>query len=217
VRVSNVAVLIAALCAVRCGDDGSGPSGVNVVVSVATVGVDPDTNGYTVEVSGPVYRAFTVRERLAVLLESGTYDVSLGGITSNCTVAPPNPRPVTIAPATRALAPVETTFHVSCQHVTGAVRVIALLTDGDPSGPSVRFSVRVDGEPYCSTSPFRRCSFTTSVTIPGLQPGEHSFALGLAAVNPPDCSVRGANPRTASVKTAETTDLRFEVRCASAP
>ena len=208
-RAHSILLLAVGLSLAACGDDGgiTPPDDVSFVVLVGTTGPEPDPDGYIVELTkGGTHLTPRVTDRLALALQPGTYDVTLTGVAANCSVAPPNPRSVTLASATT------TTFQVSCQQLSGAVHVSTQTTG---KTRDVAYSIKVDGELYCGFY-YPSCAFFADepFTISGLLPGDHSFELSDI---PADCSLSGPNPRTASVRTAETTELLFEISCVATP
>ncbi len=102
------------VASVSCGDDPvshqAGPG--TIMVTTTTVGNDFDPNGYTVAVNDGQPRAI---DNLGTLffndLEAGAYDVSLSGMTANCsTVQGENPRTVVVIP----LDTVSAGFQITC-------------------------------------------------------------------------------------------------------
>jgi hypothetical protein len=85
-----------------------------VRIATATTGVDLDLNGYTVFVDGTKTGAVAVNA-VATLpaVASGTHNVQLADVSSNCAVAGSNPRSVAVPTHDTA----QVTFQVSCvQH-----------------------------------------------------------------------------------------------------
>jgi Tol biopolymer transport system component len=80
-------------------------------VTAVTTGVDPDTNGYTVFVDANQRVAVASNGAVTVSpVTSGTHNVSLGDVSSNCGVTGSNPRSVVIPVHDTA----RVTFQVSC-------------------------------------------------------------------------------------------------------
>ncbi len=189
----------------------------SIEINAVTSGLDLDLNGYTVQADNGIPRtlaanATTVFEGLS----AGDHTITLSGVAANCTVAGDNPRtvPVTTGGIRRDTA--RSTFAVTCASTTGALKVTAATSGAelDPNG----FGVGVDetcytgyyGYEYCDYSWTGRVGANGSVTIPALAVGEHTVQLDDVA---PNCTLAGANPRTASVPSGGTVELVFAITC----
>ncbi|MDQ3949113.1 MAG: hypothetical protein M3282_02100, partial [Gemmatimonadota bacterium] len=142
---ASYAVLVTALLtlgvtlAASCNDT-TGPATGAVEVTVATTGVDFDTDGYMVAVAG-VTRSVPVNGTVTLFaLPAGNFILQLGGVDPNCSVAP-NVITVTVRPrlVTRL------TLSVTCISRVGRIRVTTATTgtEVDPDG----YRVRVDDGP----------------------------------------------------------------------
>jgi hypothetical protein len=102
------------MASVSCGDDPVGqPTEGTILVAATTVGTDFDPNGYTVSVNNGQPAVIGTLDTVFVNdLAAGNYQVSLGGIASNCsTVAGENPVTVAVVPADT----VNAEFEVTCE------------------------------------------------------------------------------------------------------
>src|SRR5438034_897247 len=179
----------------------------NIEVTTATVGIDLDADGYTVQLDGGPAQALGINGTARFEgLAGGDHSVSFAGSAGNCSIAGANPRtlPVSIGGAKRDT--VRATFQVTCVAVTGSILVTAATTgiDLDPNG----YTVLVDG------GQLRPLPLNGTVLIEGLAGRDHSLGFSGAAAN---CPVAGANPRTVHVTTGGTTRdtarTTFDVTC----
>src|SRR5439155_1228409 len=115
----------------------------SVTVTTSTSGGTPDSNGYTVTVTGGGSRAIGTNDSVTFQnLVTGNHTVTLSGIQSNCSVSGGASRPVTVTTG----PPVSVAFTVDCPTVpppTGDLTVTAPTSgqDLDPDG----YTVTVDG------------------------------------------------------------------------
>src|SRR5438067_1527417 len=177
----------------------------SVTVTTSTSGGTPDSNGYTVTVTGGGSKAIGTNDSVTFQnLVTGSHTVTLSGIQSNCSVSGGASRPVTVNTG----PPVSVAFTIDCPTVpppTGDLTVTAATTgqDLDPDG----YTVTVDG------GQSRSLGVNASTTYSGLTAASHTVALtGLAG----NCTVSGQNPRTVSVATSGTTTT-FTITCAALP
>ena len=179
----------------------------SVRVTVATTGVDLDPDGYRVGVSGTNYGAnVAIPTNGAVTLDhlvAGDYVVTLSGAAANCTVAPPNPRTVTVASGATG----SVTFDIDCVQLA-RLEVTAATSgvDLDPDG----YSVSVGGGPTPTSG---TVGANGTVTLGPLAPGDYSVGIGGVAMN---CEVTAPNPRTITLASGTTTPTAFDVNCAPA-
>lgn len=177
------------------------PATGSLQLTVATSGPDPDPDGYTFSIDDGNPQAIGVNATVTVAnLAAGSHALRLAGVAGNCAVGGDNPRPVTV-PAGGA---VQVSIAVTCSAGTGSVTVTTTTT-GSPTD-SDGYSVSVDG------GAARPVGVNASVTISGLEPGDHSVQLaGLAA----NCTAQGANPRQVAVQASATATTTFTVVCAA--
>src|SRR5438094_244819 len=175
----------------------------SVTVTTSTSGGTPDSNGYTVTVTGGGSKAIGTNDSVTFSgLATGSHTVTLSGIQSNCSVSGGASRPVTVNTG----PPVSVAFTIDCPTVpppTGDLTVTAATTgqDLDPDG----YTVTVDG------GQSRSLGVNTSTTYSGLTATSHTVELTGIAGN---CTVSGQNPRTVSVPTSGTTTT-FTITCAA--
>src|SRR5438874_9849466 len=175
----------------------------SVTVTTSTSGGTPDSNGYTVTVTGGGSKAIGTNDSVTFQnLVTGSHTVTLSGIQSNCSVSGGASRPVTVNTG----PPVSVAFTIDCPTVpppTGDLTVTNSTTgqDLDPDG----YTVTVDG------GQSRSLGVNTSTTYSGLTATSHTVELTGIAGN---CTVSGQNPRTVSVPTSGTTTT-FTITCAA--
>jgi WD40 repeat protein len=184
--------------------EAEGPGDGALEVTTSTTGEDLDGDGYSLTLDGGTAEAIG---NDAVVTKSnlapGDYQVELGDVAANCSVAGDNPRTVSVA----AGATAETTFTVTCTALPpteGALRVITTTSgsDLDPDG----YTVSVGGDPGSAIG------VEDSLEFPGLTPGDYQVELSDVAAN---CSVAGDNPRTVSVSAGATAETTFTVTCSA--
>ncbi len=205
--VPPLAVSIALVLSAGCGDDSSGPTLGNLVVTTATTGADLDPNGYTATVDNAVSQNIGTSASVTFSnLATGDYSVELTGLEDNCFVDGTNPRTVNVGTNGGA-----TTFDVVCNSLTGNIETITSTTgvSVDPDG----YTVEVDG---VTSDPI---GVNDTITVNDLDVGDHSVELTGVAVN---CTVSGANPRIVTVPddvpdpNGGTVQTTFAVNCVQA-
>jgi hypothetical protein len=200
-RALSLLLLFPALAFWGCGDDDpSGPSGSAVQVNVVTSGSPADPDGYAVSIDAGPPESVSVNGSVTFEdLPSGGHTVLLTGLAANCTVEGDNPRTVSVEAGETA----ETTFNVTCAAEAGSIAVTTTTTGEsvDPNG----YTVSIDG------GAGQAIDANSTVTITGLNAGEHSVELGDVASN---CSLGGlANPMIATVVAGETSEVTFALSC----
>jgi Tol biopolymer transport system component len=177
----------------------AGPSTGSILVSVTTTGSDLDSDGYSVHMDGAA--AATVGSNGTVTLSdvsTGHRSVSLAGVAANCTVTTEHPYTTNVTAGNT----VQVSFAINCQSVAGVLEVTTTTTgfDLDPDGYAV---VLDGGESHALAA-------NDSVTFPGIETGPHQLLLTGTADN---CTVSGANPRSASVTPTSVAQVAFSVIC----
>lgn len=98
------------------------PPPASLLVSVATTGRTLDPNGYAVEVDGVEVGHLGLTGGMEIAeIGAGEHAVDLRGVAANCSVTPPLPRMVLVAPAEQTMA----SFAVRCD---SAFRNVILFT-----------------------------------------------------------------------------------------
>jgi len=176
-------------------------SATGVFVTVATTGVDPDSNGYTVSLdAGPDTALGT--EIIFTRLAPGNHTLALSDVAANCAVNGDNPQTAAVETGAITLVP----FTIACGAATGIISVTAATSGLDL--PAGTYSVRMDdGEPQ-ALGP------NATLTWGQMAPGEHTVTLSGIPAN---CGVTGDNPRVVTVTgggpTRETAQTTFQVTC----
>lgn len=189
----------------------------SVAVTAVTSGIDLDANGYAVQMDNGTPRTLAANATTVLEgLSAGDHSVTLSGAAANCTVAGDNPRTVSVTTGAITRDTARTTFAVTCVSTIGALKVTAATSGAelDPNG----YFVGVDetcytgyyGYEYCDYAWTGRVGANGAVTIPRLSVGEHTVQLDDVASN---CTLAGANPRTANVPSGDTVELAFTITC----
>ena len=173
-------------------------------VSVATGGLDPDVNGYTMLVDGLSAGALGSNEsRDVTRLSAGSHTVGLTGLAANCSVVGDNPSSVDIA----AGAVVTVSFDVSCVATSGVIEITVATTgvELDPNG----YRIQID-----SLGQSLVIGINGTVRISGVALGQHTVNV-LDRVS--NCSVAGDHPRTVVVTggglVRDTVRVSFAIGC----
>jgi hypothetical protein len=185
--------------AVTCG-----PTTGGLEVTSTTTGPSPDADGFTVTVDGAERGTLGASGAVNVDgLTGGNHVVGISGVAANCQVQGDNPRTVIIAPGTPSSVP----FTVTCTAPpagAGTLRVKTATTgaDLDPDG----YTLSVDG------GKAQPIGVNGTAVLANIAGGTHSVKLTGAASN---CTIQGANPRSASVSAGATVEVSFTVTCGS--
>jgi Tol biopolymer transport system component len=200
-RLSSVAItLVVSVIAISCGEDPTPPPSTGTLeITTATGGVEPDADGYAVQVGTGAAQAINASGTVtSAEIDPGTYTVQLTGIAANCTVAGDNPRNVTVtAGETTTVA-----FTITCAATTGSLS-ISQSTSGWPADPD-GYRLTLDGVDQGPVA------VNESITIEGLPVGEHAVSLSGVAGN---CRVVGDNPQTVTVPPGGSLTVSFTVTC----
>jgi Tol biopolymer transport system component len=184
-------------------NDSTGPSTGAAQVTVTTIGVELDTNGYSIAIDGGVRHVIPVNDTMTLAaLAAGSHSVLLAGLASNCAIAgAANPQTVNVV----AGATAQVVFSVTCVATTGSLTVSigTTGTDLDPDG----YSLSVD------SGVGQAVAVNGAVTVSGLSAGGHSVTLAGVTTN---CTVSGTNPRAVIIATSVTTSVAFDVACVQA-
>ena len=186
--------------AVACGGDSvTDPGTASIEVTTTTTGVEPDPDGYMVQIDAGAPRAIGTGATIQVPeLSAGDHTVLLVGLASNCTVEGENPRTVLLAGGQTAAV----SLAVSCAATTGGLQVSAATTGPSPDADG--YAMTVDGTDKGTLGA------NGALPIVGLAPGDHVIGLGGVSAN---CQVQGDNPRAVSVTAGTTLDLAFAITC----
>jgi len=202
--VLGVSLVMLASVVTACGDQAVGPAIGAVQASVATTGVELDTNGYSVAIDGGVGRAIPVNGTMTFTgLSAGPHNVLLAGLASNCGAAgAANPRPVKVVAGDTA----HVAFAVTCVATTGSL-VVTVSTTGTGLG-SGGYSLSVDG------AAGKTLPVNGAATITGLSAGSHSVSVGGFA---PNCTASPPSPIAVTITAAVSTRLDVAVTCVQPP
>ena len=205
--VPPLALGIALVLSAGCGDDPSGPSLANLVITTISTGADIDSDGYTVTVDNTLSQSIGATDSATFTdLATGDHSVELSGLADNCSVDGTNPRTVNVGGSGGS-----TTFDVVCNSLSGNVESITSTTGVSIDADG--YTLEIDG---VAEGPI---GVNDTVTVGGLTIGDHTVELLNVA---PNCTVSGDNPRTVTIPndvpdpnggTASTT---FAVNCVPA-
>ena len=189
--------------ALGCGGDSVAPGTATIDITTTTTGVEPDADGYLVQVDAsspqPIETAATIQ---IPDLSAGNHTVLLAGLAPNCTVAGDNPRTID-APGGQTTV---VNFGVTCTATTGSAQVRATTTGPSPDADG--YGVAIDGEDHGTVAA------NEELAVDGLTPGEHSIGLGGIAAN---CQIEGDNPRTVVVTAGSSVSVDFTLACTPPP
>ena len=174
-------------------------------LSVATLGLDPDADGYIIGLNSWRH---PIRSRGALLLSSvlspAKYEVRLDGVASNCRVQDANPRSVNVLAGRTTVV----SFSVDCRAIAGVLRVTTTTTGADVDANGYVVDL-VETRP----SVHQRIASSGSLTLTGLRGGYHTLELGDVA---PNCEVQGGNTYTFQIATVgQIVDVNIAVTCAA--
>ena len=185
------------------------PAGT-VRVTATVTGPDPDENFIVLEGGCDWYYDDCNLEELSVggsavfSLAPGTYTISLFDVATNCSVAAPHPRTVTVA----ANVQTDVAFAVTCVGIAN-IRVSTLTTGLDKD---LYYAVEVsDCAAGYTCSQGMEASGTLEFNVPS---GTHTVRLTQIAEN---CTVNGANPVLVTTPSGSTVNVAFQVTCTALP
>lgn len=171
-------------------------------ITTTTEGVEPDGDGYTVQVDAQPPEAVASGGSLTRAVTPGSHSVLLAGIAPNCTVAVANPNSVSVVTGQTTTF----TFAVTCAATTGGLQV-SVATRGPSVGPD-GYNITLDGADRGALG------VNGSVTLPALAPGGHVVGLGGIAGN---CRVQGDNLRDVTIIAGTNVTVAFDVTCSAPP
>jgi hypothetical protein len=182
-------------------DDNTGPDQGTLRVVVTATGTPADPDGFDVliddvDVGNIPAAGGTLADRV---LDPDDYEVELGGVASNCTVAGDNPRTVTITDGDLTT----TTFAVTCAAATTGTVTINTTTAGD--NPDANgFQVSVGG------AAAQAIAATGTLDVTNVAIGDAPVLLTDVAGN---CAVTEDNPTILTVTAAGPNTATFTVDC----
>jgi hypothetical protein len=194
-----------------------------IEVTIHGAGRDFPVDGFTLQVAGPstplpgVVRANT--PTILAAYQPGTYSIALATLPDHCDIGDGTPQVVSVTTGGLMRDHVTAVFTVTCQAITGDVRV-STRTTGSTNNVT-GYQVKLDGSPVIVTVPgFYYYGYYYDVplvlrlndthVIERVVPGTHELSLSDIL---PNCSVSGQHPRTISVALGALTDAAFEIVC----
>jgi Tol biopolymer transport system component len=173
------------------------PGNGSIEVTSVTTGDPTDADGYSISLDG-VARAIASNATVTLSdVTPGDHNLELGGVATNCALAGPNPRTVSVASGAVARLSLE----VTCTPPPGSIEVTTATTGEslDEDG----YLIALDG------GTGRPIGVNEMVAFPAVTAGEHVVQLNGAA---PNCRVNGDNPLRVTV-TTEAAHIDFAVTC----
>jgi hypothetical protein len=193
-------ILLAALGLTWACDDTSEPSDGGyedgtLVVSTATVGNEPDVDGYRLEVDGVVALRLDPTASADVVLPAGPHRVALVGVAEHCSVLPGPSLDVEVVPR----GSTSVAFEINCALTGARITITTNGLDPDPDG----YRVEVDGADR-ATIP------ANGSRLLALAPG--SRIIGLAGLAP-NCTPEGPATREVTIVDNEALPIDFAIVC----
>jgi Tol biopolymer transport system component len=178
----------------------------SVRVTTVTTGTELDPDGYTAMVIDGPSRAVPVNGTGTVAnVREGQRMVTLGGVAPNCAIAGADTATVTV----QLGATVDVAFSVQCQ-TSGSLRVTVLTTGTSPDPDGYLVAVQATSVNFTGSLAIAP---NGSVTFLGLVPAaDYRVALQGVAAN---CDIVDPDVRTVTVTGGGTTDVAFDVSCAT--
>jgi TolB protein len=192
-------LLLTCALALGCGQDlAAPPPNGTIQVTTVTAGDPVDGDGYTVALDGGQGTHLGPNATVGLAeVPAGDHRVELAGIESNCVLAGPNPRSVTVSGGNTA----QVSFELACSAPSGSIEVTTTTTgvSPDPDGYAISLD-NGSGQPIASSGTIRFASVTA---------GDHRVGLtGIA----PNCRVTGDNPQTVTVG-PDPAAIAFDISC----
>jgi hypothetical protein len=179
--------------------DLSEPSTGSLQIVTATVGDQPDMDGYTIQLDDAFPQAIGPNATLELGgVPEGNHTVRLQGLERNCAVSSKNPQTVSITAGSKVIL----SFRASCPNPLGSLEISTATTGEslDPNG----FSVVIDqGYP-------QQIGVTGSARITGLTPGIHTVSLQDVASN---CADAEGLTRSVTVGADSSVTTQFALNC----
>lgn len=202
----NLTLILGAGLVLAACDDSTGPTGGgnlagsgSLVISVSTVGGDPDLDGYSIDVDGRISLRIGIASLQELTLDAGPHRVELTEMAANCAVQGESAREVSVVEDRS----VTLGFLVSCRLTGVSIRTSTTGLDHDANG----YRLLLDGVPA------QTMASNSSTVISRLVPGEHLLELTDVA---PNCEAEGPTARTLTVVNAELALVEFPVTCRAA-
>ncbi len=183
-----------------CGNSADVPDTGEIRVTVATVGPEPDSNGYRVKLDGAGDRWLGPEDSTSFEgVGPGNHSVLLGDVADNCVAADGGPRDVTVS---AGLAE-HVAFRVTCT-ATAALRVMT-RSEGAPADPD-GYQLLVPGRGM------RPIGANQSITMTGLRPGPVGIQLTDVAET---CAVADTSLQKVVLLAGDTAEVTFRIACAA--
>ncbi len=178
-----------------------------IAITTATVGVDVDPNGYSIQLDGGPVGAIATNATVVIEgVAAGSHSLRVADAAANCTIGGDNPRTVNVTTGGVTRDTGRVTFQVTCVATTGVIAITTATTgvDLDPNG----YTFQLDG------GPLGPIAANATVWLEGIGGGAHTLKVAGATGN---CTIGGDNPRAVSVTTGgvtrDTARTTFQVAC----
>jgi Tol biopolymer transport system component len=173
-----------------------------VEVTATTTGLDFDPDGYLISVDDQSPSVLPPNGVLTISrLSAGTHQVTVTGVSPNCSIDAPNPLSVSVPDRSM----VQLSVTATCVATSGSVVITAATTgnDPDPNGYSVQLDDQV-----------RSLGVNGSISFDGVPVGDHQVGIADLASN---CAAQDATTRTVHLSggstTRDTVSVAFAVSC----
>ena len=178
--MAGVVLVAATLTCSGGGESLTAPTAGTLEVTTSTSGVEPDADGYMVQMDAeppqPIAPTGTLR---STNVAPGNHTVGLSGIAGNCTVGGENPRTVGVDAGRITTVALE----VTCQATSGTLQISSTTTGPSPDADG--YTILLDGSDQGALGT------SGQVTLSGIAPGDHLVGLTGVSAN---CHVGGDNP-----------------------
>jgi YVTN family beta-propeller protein len=179
----------------------SGPTEAGqLTLSVTTLGVDQDSDGYLYTLDGNA--AIPIGQNATVTisgLSAGLHELIITGVAGNCTLAGANPQVIELGAGDTRVVELE----VECVATSSlATLQITTVTTGDVDADGYSYTLD-DGVPGTIGS-------NATVTLTGQAPGTHQLTIGGVASS---CTVAGGTARSVTLSAGLTTSHQISVSC----
>ena len=197
-RTASIRMLALGLILASCNSDPipvEPPADGTLHLSTATLGDDPDRDGFRLTIDRMPSIAFPPTGSLDLTVPAGRHAVSLLGVAGQCSVEPGTPLDVDVRPGET----IRVALVIHCSPVGVSLTIKTTGVELDRDGYLVAVD-SVDG----SVVPTVGSIFTH------LDPGNHTITLTGLATN---CAIAGPSSQTVTIVADEVTPIAFDVVC----
>ena len=197
-RTASIRMLALGLILASCNSDPipvEPPADGTLHLSTATLGDDPDRDGFRLSIDRAPSIAFPPSGSLDLTVSAGRHALSLLGVAGQCSVEPGTPLDVDVRPGET----IRVALVINCSPVGVSLTIKTTGVELDRDG----YTVAVDGVNG-------RVVPTVGTTFAHIDPGSHTITLTGLATN---CAIAGPSSQTVSIVAGEVTPIGFDVIC----